>query len=167
MVAYSEAARRLAHWRAERGRPIWVGVLAQAAVILAAIGIGIGILYFAEVISGVRVVATVVALAALAGLVGVAAIAAHWVQGGLAGRVDILSQALEASPDAQLIVAPDGRVAYANASLNNLLAPDDGPVIDRLAAAVAGAEAGADFERLRNQALAGGRAIAAVPLNDA
>ena len=68
MVAYSQAARRLAHWGAERGRPVWVGILAQAAVILAAIGIGIAILYAAEVISGVRVLAMVVALAALAGL---------------------------------------------------------------------------------------------------
>src|SRR5579872_4093748 len=169
MVADSETVRRLS-FGSERGRSLWVGVMAQAAVILAAIGVGIGILYFAEVISGVRVVATVVAIAALAGLIGVAAIAAHWVQGGLAGRVDILNEALEASPDAQLIVTPDGRVAYANAALNNLLAPDEGAdgsaVLDRLAATIAGAEAGADFERLRTQALAGGRAIAAVPLND-
>jgi two-component system cell cycle sensor histidine kinase/response regulator CckA len=165
MVADSETVRRLGFGR-ERGRSAWVGIMAQAAVILAAIGIGIGILYFAEVISGVRVVATVVAIAALAGLIGIAAVAAHWVQGGLAGRVDILSQALEASPDAQLIVAPDGRVVYANAALNNLLAPDDGAVLDRLAAAIVGAEPGGDFQRLRSQAMAGARAIAAVPLQD-
>ena len=140
MVAHSETGRRLS-FGAERGRSAWVGIVAQAAVILAAICMGIGILYFAEVISGVRVVATVVAIAALTGLIGVAAIAAHWVQGGLAGRVDILSQALEASPDAQLIVAPGGRVAYANAALNNLLSADDGAVLDRLAAAIPGAEA--------------------------
>jgi two-component system, cell cycle sensor histidine kinase and response regulator CckA len=167
MVAYSAAARRLRHWGAERDRPAWVGVLAQAAVILAAIGIGIFILYAAEVISGVRVVAMVVALAALAGLVGVAAIAAHWVHGGLEGRVDILSQALEASPDAQLIVGPDGRMAYANSAFISLFAPDGGVPLDRLAAAVADLEAGIDFQRLRSQAMAGARAIAAVPLKDA
>ncbi len=105
MVADSETVRRLSFGR-DRNRSLWVGVMAQATVILAAICIGIAILYVAEIISGVRVLATVVAIAALAGLIGVAAIAAHWVQGGLAGRVDILSQALEASPDAQLIVAP-------------------------------------------------------------
>jgi len=165
MVADSQAARRLS-WVIDRGRPVWVGVLAQAAVILAAIGIGIGILYFAEVISGVRVVATVVAIAALAGLVGIAAIAAHWVNGGLTSRADILIQALEASPDAQLIVAPDGRVAYANSAFNNLLAPDDGS-LDRLAGAVADPDGAADFERLRSQAVAGARAIAAVSLRDA
>src|SRR5579862_2491608 len=146
MVAESQAARRLS-WVIDRGRPVWVGVLAQAAVILAAIGIGIGILYFAEVISGVRVVATVVAIAALAGLVGIAAIAAHWVNGGLTSRADILIQALEASPDAQLIVAPDGRVAYANAAFNNLLPTDGGTALDRLAAAVADPEGGVDFQR--------------------
>jgi two-component system cell cycle sensor histidine kinase/response regulator CckA len=166
MVAYSEAARRLAHWRAERGRPVWVGILAQAAVILAAIGVGILILYAAEVISGVRVVAMVVAIAALAGVVGIAALAAHWVHGGLDSRLDVLSQALEASPDAQLIVAPDGRVAYANTAFTSQFAPDGGAPLDRLAAAVADLEAGIDFQRLRSQAMAGARAIAAVPLKD-
>src|SRR6185437_4734343 len=125
------------------------------------------ILYFAEVISGVKVVAAVVAMIALAGLVGVAAIAAHWVHGGLIGRVDILSQALEASPDAQAIVGPDGRVAYANTAFTTLFAPNGGSVLDRLAAAVGDLEAGIDFQRLRSQAMAGARAIAAVPLKDA
>jgi two-component system cell cycle sensor histidine kinase/response regulator CckA len=166
MVAYSEAARRLAHWRAEPGRPVWVGVLAQAAVIFAAIGACIFILYVAEVISGVRVVAMVVAIAAIGGLVGVAAIAALWVHGGLDSRVDILSQALEASPDAQLIVGPDGQVAYANTAFTSQFAPDGGAPLERLAAAVADLEAGIDFQRLRSQAMAGARAIAAVPLND-
>src|SRR5580704_12450982 len=123
MVADSEAARRLTSWGAARERPAWVGVLAQAAVILAAIGIGIAILYFAEVISGVKVLAAVVGIAALAGLIGVAAIAAHWVHGGLVGHVDILSQALEASPDAQLIIDPRGHVDYANAAFDSLLGP--------------------------------------------
>ena len=37
MVADSEAARRLTNWSAGRARPAWVGVLAQAAVILASL----------------------------------------------------------------------------------------------------------------------------------
>ena len=167
MVAYSAASRRLAQWRAERGRPAWVGVLAQAAVILAAIGVGILILYVAEVISGVRVVAAAVGIAALAAVIGVAAIAAHWVHGGLDRHVDILSQALEASPDAQLILAPDGRIAYANSAFISFFDPDGGAPLERLAAAVADLEAGIDFQRLRSQAMAGARAIAAVPLKDA
>ncbi|HWB51223.1 MAG TPA: PAS domain S-box protein [Stellaceae bacterium] len=167
MVAYSEAARRLNHWRATRRRPVWVGILAQAALILAVIGIGVFILYAAEIISGVRVVAMVVAIVALGCVVGVAAIGALWVHGGLEGRLDILSQALEASPDAQLIVAPDGIIAYANTAFTSQFAPDGGPPLDRLAAAVADLEAGIDFQRLRSQAMAGARAIAAVPLKDA
>ena len=168
MVAYSVAAGRLKNWGAVRRRPAWVGVLAQAALTLAAIGVGVFILYAAEVISGVRVVAMVVAIIALAGLVGVAAIAALWVHGGLEGRLDILSQALEASPDAQLIVAPDGRVAYANTAFTSLFAPEGGgSPLDRLAAAVSDLEAGIDLQRLRSQAMAGARAIAALPLKDA
>ena len=166
MVAYSAASRRLAQWRAVHSRPAWVGLLAQAAVILAAIGVGILILYVAEVISGVRVVAVIVAVAALAAVVGVAAIAAHWVHGGFDRHVDILSQALEASPDAQIIVGPDGRIAYANSAFLSFFAPDGVAPLDRMAAAVADLEAGIDFQRLRSQALAGARAIAAVPLKD-
>ena len=167
MVAYSAATRRLAQWRAGRSRPAWVGVLAQAAVILAAIGVGILILYGAEVISGVRVVGVVVGIAALAAVVGVAALAAHWVHGGLDRHVDILSQALEASPDAQMIVGPDSRIAYANSTFVSFFAPDGAAPLDRMAAAVADLEAGIDFQRLRSQAMAGARAIAAVPLKDA
>ena len=165
MVADSEIARRLG-WDAERGRPAWSAVAAQAVIIFAAIGLGIGILYMADVIAGVRVLTTVVAIAALAALVGVAAMAAHWVQGGFARRADILSQALEASPDAHLVVAPDGRIAYANATLANLVAPDGGTILDRLAAAIASTEGVADFQRLRSQAMAGARAIAALPLRE-
>jgi two-component system cell cycle sensor histidine kinase/response regulator CckA len=166
MVADTHGARRWANWAAERGRPRWVGVLAQAAVILAAIGIGAAILALAQVISGVNVVATVVVIGALAAVVGVGALAAHWVQGGLIGRVDILSQALEASPDAQLIVAPNGRAAYTNSAFVHLF-PDAGKApLDCLASAIADPEASADFERLRNQGLAGARAIAAAPLRD-
>jgi two-component system, cell cycle sensor histidine kinase and response regulator CckA len=167
MVAYGEAARRMVRLAPRSGRPVWVGILAQAAVILAAIGLGILILYAAEVISGVRVVTVVVALAALAGLIGVAAVAAYWVHGGLEGRVDILSQALEASPDAQVIVGPDGRVAYANTAFMSQFASDGGQPLDDLVAAIADLEARIDFERLRAQGMAGARAIAAVPLKDA
>ncbi|HTZ38088.1 MAG TPA: PAS domain-containing protein [Stellaceae bacterium] len=167
MVAYSEAARRLRRWGTGRGRGAWVVVLAQAAVILGAIGVGIAILFAAEVISGVKVLATVVALAALAGVIGVAALAAHWLHDRFEGRVDILSQALEASPDAQLIVGPDGRVAYANTAFTSQFAPSGGAPLDRLAVAVADLEAGIDFQRLRSQAVACARAIAAVPLRDA
>ena len=78
MVAYSEAARRLRQRGAVPSRPAWVGVLAQAAVILAAIGIGVFILYAAEIISGVHVVAMIVAIVALGCVGGVAAIAALW-----------------------------------------------------------------------------------------
>ena len=166
MVAYSETVRRFKLRRMDRRRPFWVGILAQAAVMLAALGLCIFILYAAEVISGVRVVEVVVAIIALGGLVGVAAIAALWVHDGLDSRVDVLSQALEASPDAQLIVAPDGGVAYANTAFTSLFASDGEPPLDRLAAAVADLEAGIDFQRLRHQAMTGARAIAAVPLRD-
>src|SRR5208282_3609284 len=84
----------------------------------------------------------------------------------LAGRVDILSQALDASPDPQLILAPNGKIAYANTAFHGLFPQSDEPALSRLAAALADPESTADFERLRSRAAAGTRAIAALALRD-
>ena len=92
--------------------------------------------------------------------------AARWMHAALAGRVDLLSQALDASPDPQLILAPDGRIAYANTAFHDLFPQSGEPALARLAAALADPEAIADFERLRSRAAAGARAIAALPLRD-
>jgi len=88
------------------------------------------------------------------------------VHAALARRVDILSQALDASPDAQLILGSDGRIAYANTAFHDLFPQTGEPALARIAAAIGAAESLADFERLRNQAAAGTRAIAALPLRD-
>ena len=92
---------------------------------LAAIGVGVGILSAAEVIPGTNIAVTAVTMTGLAGVTGVTAFAARWVHAALSGRVDILSQALEASPDAQLVLGPDGRIVYANTAFNDLFPQAD------------------------------------------
>jgi two-component system cell cycle sensor histidine kinase/response regulator CckA len=99
-------------------------------------------------------------------VIGVAAGSAAWVHAALAGRVDILSQALDASADAQLILAPNGRIAYANTAFHDLFPQSDRPALARIAAALGEADSIADFERLRRRAAAGNRAITALPLRD-
>jgi len=167
MVAETDGARRWARWAAERHQPGLKGLASNTAVILAAAGLAVGALYFSDVISGAHVAPAAITIVALAAVVGVAAGgAARWVHAALAGRVDILSQALDASPDAQLIVAPDGAIAYANTAFHDLFPQSAEPALARLAAALADAESAADFERLRSRAAAGARAIAALALQD-
>jgi two-component system cell cycle sensor histidine kinase/response regulator CckA len=167
MVAEADGTRRWARWAAERHQPGLKGLVSNTVVILAAAGLASGALYFGDVISGVHVASAAITIVALAAVIGVAAAgAARWVHAALAGRVDILSQALDASPDAQLIVAPDGAIAYANTAFHDLFPQTGEPALARIAAALADAESTADFDRLRSQAAAGTRAIAALPLHD-
>jgi two-component system cell cycle sensor histidine kinase/response regulator CckA len=167
MVADIGGARRWTGSEAGRAQPGWIGVLGNLAMLLAAGGAGLGSLYFAQIVSGPGIALTATAILALAAVVGAVAGAARWMHAALAARVDILSQALEASPDAQLILTADGRTAYANTAFHGLFPQSGNAPLARFAAALADTESGADFERLRSRAVAGARAIAALPLRDA
>ena len=108
MVAEAEGARRWVRWAAERRRPGVKGLLSDTAIILAAAGLAVSILYITDVISAAQIAPAATTIVCLAAVIGVAAgSAARWVHAALAGRVDILSQALDASPDAQLILGPE------------------------------------------------------------
>ncbi|HEV8679712.1 MAG TPA: PAS domain-containing protein [Stellaceae bacterium] len=165
-MADTGGAPRSARWAAERRQPVWIGLLTNTALILAAAGLGTEVLYFARVISGANVAAAAITVVALSAIVAAGAGAARWMHAAMAGRVDILSQALDASPDAQLILTPDGRIAYANTAFHDLFPQPDAPALARIAAALTGPESIADFERLQSRAAAGTRAIAALPLRD-
>jgi len=166
MVAETDDADRSARWVPERRPPAWIGLLGNTAIVLAASGLAIGILYFAQVISNANVAAAALTIVAVSMVIGVAAGSARWVHAALAGRVDILSQALDASPDAQLILTPNGRIAYANTAFHDLFPQSGQPALTRIAAALGEAESISDFERLRSGAAAGNRAIAALSLRD-
>src|SRR5580700_6901571 len=166
MVADAEGARRWANWDAERRQPGWIGRLSNVALVLAIAGAAIEALHLSQLSSGNKTGAAAAAIIGLAAIMGVAAFAARSMHVALAGRVDILSQALEASPDAQLIIAPDGRTVYANTAFYDLF-PHAGDVpLTGIAAALADPESTGDFERLRSRAATGTRAIAALPVRD-
>jgi len=155
-------------WSGERQRPRWLQVVANAALVLAGMCGALAMLAAVQLAYGARPQHTAATIAGLAAVVIVAVFAARWMHAAIEGRVDLLTQALDASPDAQLIVRPDGRMAYTNAAFVNLFPDDGGPPLDRVAAALADEpQSQADFRRLRNQAAAGARAIAALPLRDA
>jgi two-component system, cell cycle sensor histidine kinase and response regulator CckA len=166
MVAETAGTRRSASWAAERHQPGWIGLLGNVALLLVATGLAVGGLYLAGVVSGTNIAAAAISIFAMAAIVGVAAAVAHWVHAGLGSRVDILSQALDASPDAQLILTPDGRIAYANTAFHDLFPQSDEPPLARIALALADPDSMTDFDRLRSRSVAGTRAITALPLRD-
>jgi len=167
MVADVEGARRWANWGFERQQPGWIGRLSNIALILAAAGALAGALYAGDVISGNKAQAITSTVVALAIISGFAAFAARAMHTALAGRVDILSQALDASADAQVIFAPDGSIAYANTAFHELFPQIPEAPLARIAAALSDPDSRADFERLCSRAAAGARAISALPLRNA
>jgi two-component system cell cycle sensor histidine kinase/response regulator CckA len=166
MVADVEGPRRWANWGFERQQPGWIGRLCNIALVLAAAGAIVGALYASDVISGAKAQAITSMVIALAIISGFAAFAARAMHTALAGRVDILSQALDASADAQVVIASDGRIAYANTAFYDLFPQFPEAPLERIAAALSDPDSAADFERLCSRAAAGTRAISALPLRN-
>jgi hypothetical protein len=77
MVADVEGARRWANWAFERRHPGWIGRLSNAALILGAAGVIVGLLYASEVISGTEAQAVTSMVIALAVMSAFAAFAAR------------------------------------------------------------------------------------------
>jgi len=147
--------------------PAWIRSLGSAAQALAAIA-AFGALYLAWTITGSTTQATEYTIFGLAGISGVAAFAAHWAQGALADRLNMLSLALDAAPVAQMIVAGDGRMAYANLAFDRLFPGKGEPPLDRIELSLAAdPESVTEFLQLRSRAAAGVRATIAVSLRDA
>ena len=128
---------------------------------MAAIGVT---LLFTRAIDGDQLPAAAFVIVAFAVVLGTLVGIARWAYTALAGRVDILTQALDASPDPQLILTPDGRIAYANTAYRELFPAAHERPMPAIAAALADLDAMPDFERLRSRAAQGARAIAALPL---
>src|SRR5215467_9477897 len=88
--------------------PERIGYLGRTALVVAATAT-FSVLYLGWTISGSPAQATEYTLLGLAGTIGVCTFANYWTQTTLAGHVDILNLALNATSDAQLILAGDGR----------------------------------------------------------
>ena len=154
-------------WTTNGRHPGWIRSLGGAGQALAAMA-GFGALYLAWTITSSPAQATEYTMFGLAGICGAAAFAARWAQGALAYRLDILNLALDAAPDAQTIVAGDGRMAYANLAFDRLFPGRGEPPLDRIERSVAAdPESVTQFLQLRSRAAAGVRATVAVSLRDA
>src|SRR3954452_19709881 len=156
-------ARGWDRWAAFRVRPGGARHLSSIALILSVAALG-AMLLFTRVIDGDQLPAAAIVIVAFAVVLGTLVGTPRWAYAALAGRVDILTQALDASPDPQLILTPDGRIAYANTAYRELFPAAHERPMPAIAAALTNLDAMPDFERLRSRAAQGARAIAALPL---
>jgi two-component system, cell cycle sensor histidine kinase and response regulator CckA len=146
------------------GRIRSLGGAAQAFAAIA----GFGALYLAWTITGSTTQAIEYTIFGLVGISGIAAFAARRAQTALADRLDMLSLALDAVPEPQMIVAGDGRMAYANLAFDRLFPGSGEAVLDRIERSLAAdAESVTEFLQLRSRAAAGVRATVTVSLRDA
>ena len=98
-------------------------------------------------------------LAALAIGCGVASIVGRQVHAALVNRLDLLSQALESSANAYLIITANGAATYANATFERFFGPLDWAPIAALEARLVGGEGSAgDFKSLQHEVAEKGRA---------
>ncbi len=146
---------------------VWVRRLGWFAASCAVAAALLGLLGLVDIVKGVTAWPASLLLVALAGLATTASVAAHRTQAALLGRLNLFGQALEASPDAQLILAADQSVAYANAALRDLFPMLSAAPLESIAARLdGGARSQEEFERLLAHAAAGRHAAAALPIRE-
>lgn len=100
-----------------------------------------------------------------ASLSGLTAVASGRAIAAVSCRLDILSRALDAAPEARLIVTPEGRVGYANGVFDRLFPDPARTVFDRIEQAICDdGKSREQFRRLRD-AVAGTSAAATLCLS--
>lgn len=160
MVAEPERAGQPTSWVVEHLKPQLTRLLPTAALAPVIIAGVLGVLYLGRVISTTPE-GTAAAMIGLAALNAVAAAACHRTNVARADRLDILSRALDAVSEPQLIVAPDGRLNYANVAFDRLFPGRAGSPLDRIERALCpDGESEAELRQLRGRAAAGVRAAA-------
>jgi PAS domain-containing protein len=133
----------------ERSTADWIRCLAAATLILVAVAGVLEIFRIGGVVSAWPAEAAAIVLLAWAVL---AALASHKAVVELSDRQEMLSWALDSAPEAQLIVAADGRTGYANRTFHELFPGPSEPPLDRLRRALCpDPESQAQFRRLRSR----------------
>ena len=164
MVAKAVRADGWASRMGERSTASWIRYLAVASLVLIAVAIILEISRIGRLIAAWPAEAAVITMLGLAGL---AALASHMAIMALASRLEMLSWALDSAPEAQSIVAADGRIQYANRAFCELFPDPAESALDRVRQALCSdAESEAQFRRLRGRAAAGVPATAILSLSE-
>jgi two-component system, cell cycle sensor histidine kinase and response regulator CckA len=142
----------------------WIRCLATATFAPVVIAGVLGVLYFGRLLP-VSPDGAAVAMIGLASVGSIVAVASHRTHVALAGRLDILSLTLDASPEARVIVSPGGRLGYANRAFNQLFPGQAESRLDRIERALCSdRESAAQLRQLRVRTAAGARAAATLSL---
>jgi two-component system cell cycle sensor histidine kinase/response regulator CckA len=164
MVAKGVRADGWASRMGERSKASRIRCLAVASLVLVAVAIALEISRMGRLIAaGPAEMAAIVMLA----FAGLAALASHKAVLTLAARLEMLSCALDSAPEAQMIVAGDGRIHYANRGFRELFPGLNESPLDRVRQALClDAESEAQFRRLRGRAAAGVPATATLSVSE-
>src|SRR5277367_5761224 len=156
VIGLEQAGQRAAQGvPAGRIEQVWVRRLGWFAAFCALAATVLGLLGLVDIVKGVNAWPAALILVVLALLASAASVAAHRTQATLLGRLNLFGQALEASPDAQLILAADQSVAYANAALRELFPTLSAAPLKTIAARLdGGPRSQEEFERLLAHAAA-------------
>jgi len=138
--------------------PQWLRRVRYAGLLFGALGV----VLFAAIASGLLTSRLALALALfflmLAAMSGVAIFVARMGVREVAGRAALLSQAIAASPNAHLIVAPEGSITYANSAFRRFFPEIRALPLEVIALSLVGDEAAKEFQRLETEAVERGRA---------
>ncbi|HXP72950.1 MAG TPA: PAS domain-containing protein [Stellaceae bacterium] len=146
----------------------WINRLGLLTAVLSAAALIVGLATLSGISQGTIFWPASMLLAGMALLAGVASVVANRVHEVLARRVDVLAHALEASPNAHLILGPRESVAYANAAFRSLFPDGETAPLPAIQSRIAGeGEAAEEFSRLRDEALGHGRAHGRIALRGA
>ena len=151
--------------RSESGLRRWIHGLGLLTAVLSAAALIVGLATLSGISQGLIFWPASMLLAGMALLSGVASVVANRVHDVLARRVDVLAHALEASPNAHLIVGPRESVAYSNAAFRALFPDGETAPLPAIESRIAGEGRSAEeFSRLRDEASGRGRAHGRVAL---
>jgi two-component system, cell cycle sensor histidine kinase and response regulator CckA len=150
--------------RIPRPLPRFMHALTAAAILFTLAAASLVALLLTMMVDGAVAQSLAMSLTGLALLCGAAAAVTRLAYSGFSGELELLSQALEASTAAHLIVAPDGAKAYANAAFHRLFGNERRPlaVIER--AVACDERAAQDFARLLRDAAERGSASGRLPM---
>jgi two-component system cell cycle sensor histidine kinase/response regulator CckA len=138
--------------------PPWLRRLRVAAFVFAGLGAVLFIAIEAGLLTGRPVLAGALFFALLALMSGIAVFVSRMGTREIAGRAALLSQAIAASTNAHLIVAPEGSITYANPAFRRFFPEIQTLPLEVIALSLVGDEAAQEFQRLATEAVERGRA---------
>ncbi|MGH6982370.1 MAG: PAS domain S-box protein, partial [Stellaceae bacterium] len=138
--------------------PLWLRRLRNAGLLFGGLGVVLFATIEAGLLTGRPVLAGALFFVLLALMSAIAVFVSRMGTREIAGRAALLSQAIAASPNAHLIVAPEGSITYANSAFRRYFPEIRTLPLEVIALSLAGDEAAKEFQRIESEAVERGRA---------